>query len=67
MVMGRIMEVLALSSTARPFSIRMSIGAGTYKEDSLQLNKLLDIADKRMYQSKKLQKAAIKRHDTQPF
>ena len=67
MVMGRIMEVLALGSTARPFSIRMSIGAGTYKEDSLQLSKLLDIADKRMYQSKKLQKAAIKRHDTQPF
>jgi len=67
MVMGRIMEVLTQSNTARPFNIRMSIGAGSYKEDSLQVNQLLDIADKRMYQSKKLQKAAIKRHDTKPF
>ena len=67
MVMGRIMEVLALSNTARPFGIRMSMGAGTYKEDSLQVANLLNIADKRMYQSKKLQKAAIKKHDTQPF
>jgi diguanylate cyclase (GGDEF)-like protein len=64
-VMSRMMEVLSLSNTARPFSVRMSVGASTYKTDSLELHGLLDIADKRMYQSKNLQKkAAMRRRDT---
>jgi len=57
-VMSRMMEVLSLSNTARPHCVRMSIGASTYKIDSLELHGLLDIADKRMYQSKNLQKKA---------
>ena len=65
-VMGRMMEVLARNTNGdRPFNIGMSMGASTYKTDSSKMERLLDIADKRMYQSKKLQKAAKRRFHNQ--
>ena len=66
-VMTRIMEVLHLCNMARPFPVRMSLGASTYKVDGNTPDKLLDVADKRMYQSKKLQKAALRRQPTPPM
>ena len=66
-VMNRIMEVLHLCNMARPFPVRMSLGAATYKIDGTDAGTLLDVADKRMYQSKKLQKDALRKRQAQPM
>ena len=63
-VMSRMFEVLALCNESRPFPIRMSMGASTFRTDATNPEKLLDVADQRMYQSKKLQKAALNRTQT---
>lgn len=66
-VMARIVEVLHLSNMSRPFPVRMSLGAATFAIDGKTADALLDAADRRMYQSKKLQKDAARRRHTLPM